>query len=107
MKKIFLPFNILPVFEGTGIADCFKLKTKDGKTFVELGAREEEYFLAVLKELEGELKYRMAHRTAQSSRSPLSPLRRSSLKEHADMLIQARVLIEKARQPEKSKKNSS
>ena len=102
--KLSLPFNILPVFEGTGIAACFKLKTKDGKTVVELGAREEEYFLAVLQELEEELKYRIAHRTAQSSRSPLSPLRRSSLKEHADMLIQARVLIEKARLRETEKK---
>jgi hypothetical protein len=95
--KISLPFNIVPALEGTGIADSFKLKTKDGKTLIELGAREEEYFLAVLAALEGELRYRMAHRTAQSSRSPLSPLRKNSLREHSDLLIQARVLIEKAR----------
>ena len=104
--KLSLPFNILPVFEGTGIAECFKLKARNGKTLVELGAREEEYFLAVLKELEGELKYRMAHRSAQSSRSPLSPVRKSSLREHCDMLIQARDLIEKARASEKAKSPS-
>ena len=100
--KITLPFNILPVFEGTGIAAFFKLKTKEGKTLVELEAHDQEYFLAVLKELERELKYRMTHRTAQSSRSPLSPLRKSSLAEHREMLIQARTLIEKARSDAKA-----
>lgn len=104
--KISLPFNIIPVLEGTGIADCFKLKAREGKTLVDLGTGEEEEFLAVLKELEAELKYRVSHKTAQFSRSPLPAARRNALKEHAALLGEARVLIEKARQREKSARSS-
>ena len=104
--KLSLPFNIIPVLEGTGIADSFKLKTKDGKTLVDLGPGEDEYFLAVLKELEAELKYRLSHRTAQFSRSPLPTSRRNALKVHAELLSEARVLIEKARHREKSVRSS-
>lgn len=104
--KISLPFNIIPVLEGTGIADSFKLKAKDGKTLVDLGVGEEEYFLAVLKELEAELKYRMSHKSAQFSRSPLPTARRNALKVHVELLGEARALIEKARHREKSAKSS-
>jgi hypothetical protein len=96
--KITLPFDLRPVFDGTGIADCYNLKAKDGKTIVELASREDEQdFLAVLKELERELRYRLTHSNAHVSRSPLSPKRRNALQEHIDMLIQARMLIERAR----------
>ena len=104
--KISLPFNLIPTLEGTGIADSFKLKAKDGKTLVDLDPGEEEYFLAVLKELEAELKYRMSHKTAQFSRSPLPAARRNALKENVALLGEARALVEKARHREKSARAS-
>jgi hypothetical protein len=96
--KVSLPFNLLPVFEGTGIADCFRLKNRqpENHTLVELAPQEVEYFLAVLGGLEQEMRYRYSRSMARGSHAPVSSKRRSMFQERADLLIQAKVMVERA-----------
>jgi len=96
--KVSLPFNLLPVFDGTGIADCFRLKNRqpENQTLVELDPTEVEYFLAVVGGLEQEFRLRHSRSLARGSLAPVSARRRSMFQESAELLVQTRTMVERA-----------
>jgi hypothetical protein len=96
--KVSLPFNLLPVFEGTSIADCFRLKNKqpENQTLLELDPKEVEYFLAVVGGLEQEFRLRHSRSLARGSCAPVSARGRTLFQESADLLVRTRTMVERA-----------
>lgn len=96
MKKIQLPFNLLPHLDGTAIAACYGLKNRasDSHTVIELGARDTHDLLTLLKALEAELHGRCQKWQRQMSKSPIGFSRRAGVELHRQAVRRAVELIE-------------
>lgn len=109
MKKIQLPFNLLPHLDGTAIATCYGLKNRssDGHTVIELSSRDTHDLLTLLKALEVELDGRCQKWQKQMSKSPIGFSRRAGVELHRQAVRRAVELIEtelaEAKQSEKAK----
>ncbi|MFZ5494646.1 MAG: hypothetical protein ACOZE5_04835 [Verrucomicrobiota bacterium] len=98
MKKILLPFNLLPHLDGTAIASCFGLKNRpsDQHTVIELTPRDTHDLLALLKALEHDLHIRCQVWQKQASKSPVGQSRRAGVEQSRQAVRRAVELIEAA-----------